>query len=138
MMPWRLDWRQSPPRFVGQCRSGHHRSGPAGRAAHKFATLRAWGLASKLLIVDEVHELGEPYMAQELAKLLELHAMNGGSAILITATLPIGQRQSLADAFNRGAGRTCQPDASPAYPLCRLPVGHRCVISGRWPARKAP
>lgn len=89
----------------------------------KFATLRAWGLASKLLIVDEVHELGEPYMAQELAKLLELHAMNGGSAILITATLPIGQRQSLADAFNRGAGRTCQPDASPAYPSLSIAGG---------------
>ena len=89
----------------------------------KFATLRTWGLASKLLIVDEVHELGEPYLEQELARLLELHAMNGGSAILITATLPLRQRQRLTDAFNRGLGRASVPDPSPAYPSLSIAGG---------------
>jgi CRISPR-associated endonuclease/helicase Cas3 len=36
----------------------------------KFSTLRLFGLASKILIVDEVHEVGDPYMATELAQLL--------------------------------------------------------------------
>jgi CRISPR-associated endonuclease/helicase Cas3 len=89
----------------------------------KFATLRVWGLASKLLIVDEVHELGEPYLEQELAQLLRLHAMNGGSAILITATLPLGLRQKLANAFEQGAGRASQPNASPAYPSLSIVGG---------------
>lgn len=58
----------------------------------RFSTLRNWGLSRKILIVDEAHELGEPYMAHELAELLRLHAMQGGSAILLTATLPLAGR----------------------------------------------
>ena len=48
----------------------------------KFATLRHFALSSKILIVDEVHEMGEPYMQEELMQLLRAHAMRGGSAIL--------------------------------------------------------
>lgn len=29
----------------------------------RFATLRNWGLSRKVLIVDEAHELGEPYLS---------------------------------------------------------------------------
>ena len=71
----------------------------------KFSTLRLYALSSKILIVDEVHELGEPYMQEELTQLLHAHAMRGGSAILLTATLPLAQRQRLVDAFESGAGR---------------------------------
>lgn len=61
----------------------------------KFATLRLFGLSSKILIVDEVHELGDPYMAVALKQLLEAHRRAGGSAILLTATLPLQQRAEL-------------------------------------------
>nr|WP_286193326.1 CRISPR-associated helicase Cas3' [Boseongicola sp. H5] len=86
----------------------------------RFATLRLWGLASKILIVDEVHEMGNPYMAQELQRLLEFHAGRGGSAILLTATLPLAQRQRLVDSFALGrAGH--KPDvAQPDYPALTI------------------
>lgn len=82
----------------------------------RFATLRMHGLASKILIVDEVHELGNPYLAHELETLLRLHGSSGASAILLTATLPLGQRARLVQAFEAGAGRTCAEDRDPAYP----------------------
>jgi CRISPR-associated endonuclease/helicase Cas3 len=104
----------------------------------KFATLRAWGLAGKLLIVDEVHELGNPYMAQELARLLELHATNGGSAIMMTATLPIRQRQQLSDAFDKGASRASAPDHSPAYPSLSIVGGAARRDFERTPSPKGP
>lgn len=89
----------------------------------RFATLRIHGLASKILIVDEVHELGDPYLAEELETLLRLHAQGGGSAILLTATLPLGQRARLARAFEEGARRTCIADPDPAYPAMSIPGG---------------
>ncbi|WP_184154835.1 CRISPR-associated helicase Cas3' [Amaricoccus macauensis] len=87
----------------------------------RFATLRIHGLAAKILIVDEVHELGDPYLAEELEALLRLHAQGGGSAILLTATLPLGQRARLARAFEEGAGRDFSPDPEPAYPALSIP-----------------
>ena len=83
----------------------------------RFATLRHYGLASKILIVDEVHEMGAPYMAAELAQLLRAHRMAGGSAILLTATLPLDQRRDLLAAW--GAG----DDGHPAYPALTVAAG---------------
>lgn len=48
------------------------------RARH--APLRLFGLASKILIVDEVHEMGDPYMGRLLEELLHAQAALGGSA----------------------------------------------------------
>lgn len=69
----------------------------------RYSTMRYWGLCSKILIVDEVHELGDPYMQAELCALLEGHAIRGGSAILMTATLPKILRSSLVKSFMKGA-----------------------------------
>ena len=93
----------------------------------KFATLRLWGLAPKVLIVDEVHELGDPYMEVELAGLLRMHALGGGSAILLSATLPLGLRERLSRAFETGAGRAHTPDPDPAYPALSVPGGARAA-----------
>jgi len=105
----------------------------------RFATLRHWGLAGKILIVDEVHELGDAYMDEELRQLLRLHAMAGGSAILVTATLPRHQRMALAQAFAQGAGRAMPIDDDPAYPA--LTVAGGTVADGAvvrdFPARVA-
>ena len=89
----------------------------------KHATLRLFGLSSKILIVDEVHELGEPYMATALAQLLRAQAMNGGSAILLTATLPLDQRTALIRAFEQGAGRDTLPPSDPGYPALTIAHG---------------
>lgn len=67
----------------------------------RFSTLRLFGLADKLLIVDEAHSY-DPYMQRELEALLTMHARLGGSAILMTASLPLKMRQAYVSAFQRG------------------------------------
>ncbi|GKY89144.1 CRISPR-associated helicase/endonuclease Cas3 [Sinisalibacter aestuarii] len=80
----------------------------------KHAPLRLYGLSSKILIVDEVHEVGDPYMAELLATLLRSHRQNGGSAILLTATLPVAQRDMLLRAWG------AEPPALAPYPALTL------------------
>lgn len=83
----------------------------------RFSALRLWGLSSKILIVDEAHEIqGDGYMAALLETLLRVHAGQGGSAILLSATLPVAARDRLNRAFAEGAGRQVQTDVSRAYP----------------------
>jgi CRISPR-associated endonuclease/helicase Cas3 len=83
----------------------------------KHAALRLFGLHRHVLIVDEVHAC-DAYMLGILRKLLELHAAFGGSAILLSATLPLEQRRMLTAAFCKGLGqgRGILPE-SMAYPL---------------------
>lgn len=86
----------------------------------RFSTLRHYGLASKILIVDEVHEMGAPYLATELAQLLRAQRMAGGSAILLTATLPLEQRRMLLSAWG------ADDDGNAAYPALTIAGGdHR-------------
>lgn len=84
----------------------------------RYATLRHYGLSSKILVIDEVHEMGEPYMQQELQQLLRAHRMAGGSAILLSATLPLAQRTALTRAFGVDAG-----PVSSAYPALTIAGG---------------
>lgn len=71
----------------------------------RFSTLRLFGLSDRILIVDEAHAY-DPYMQRQLETLLKMQAMNGGSAIVMTATLPLEMRQAYTDAFRSGLG--CQ------------------------------
>jgi len=75
----------------------------------RFSTVRQWGLSKRILIVDEAHAY-DPYMQRELGTLLHLHAMLGGSAILMTATLPQDMRERYVAAFREGLGAS-QPTA---------------------------
>ena len=87
----------------------------------RHAALRLHGLRGKILIVDEVHEMGDPYMERLLQELLHAHAALGGSAILLSATLPLGLRARLVSAFETGAGRETEAPAARAYPALTLP-----------------
>ena len=69
----------------------------------RFNTLRLRALSGHILIVDEAHEFG-PYMKAQLQRLLQFHALLGGSAIVMTATLPLGMRSGYAKAFQKGLG----------------------------------
>ncbi|MCQ9156511.1 CRISPR-associated helicase Cas3' [Acidomonas methanolica] len=75
----------------------------------RFQTLRTYGLSSKILVVDEVHEMGEPYIAEELAALLKMHRAAGGSAILLTATLPIALRSKLLATYDGASDNMAYP-----------------------------
>ncbi len=87
----------------------------------KHSALRLFGLSSKILIVDEVHEVSDPYMGELVAELLHAHAALGGSAILLSATLPLGLREKLVKAFEEGAGRKVSMASSRAYPSLTVP-----------------
>jgi len=91
----------------------------------KFSTLRMWALSRQILIVDEVHEMGDPYMMEELKQLLMAHARRGGSAILLTATLPKSQRDHLVNAYRIGMGMEPIHLASNLYPSLSLHTGHQ-------------
>ena len=81
----------------------------------RFATLRLFGLMDRVLIVDEAHSY-DPYMRRQLETLLKMQAMSGGSAIVMTATLPSKMRQQYADAFRSGLGCPSMTLDHQAYP----------------------
>ena len=82
----------------------------------RHQSLRLLGLSTKVLVVDEVHAC-DAYMGELLARLLHFHAAQGGSAILLSATLPIGQRARYLRAFSDGAGFAPRTPENTAYPL---------------------
>lgn len=100
-----------------------------GVLTSRYQSLRLWGLSDRVLIVDEVHSYQDGYTNKELETLLEFHAALGGSAILLSATLPSAQRRALAAAFARGLGEKKPRIADAAeYPLLTL-VGKGHVSS---------
>ncbi|TCV88374.1 MULTISPECIES: CRISPR-associated helicase Cas3' [Methylomonas] len=83
----------------------------------RHQSLRLLGLGRKVLLVDEVHAY-DSYMQKLLSALLEAHARQGGSAILLSATLPQTMRENLVAAFHRGLDQAPPNIACPAaYPL---------------------
>jgi len=85
----------------------------------RHAPLRLHGLRSKVLVIDEAHAF-DPYMQREMVALLRFHAALGGSAILLSATLPKALRQTLVDAFRDGLGAPVAGLAETGYPLATL------------------
>lgn len=76
---------------------------------HKF--VRGFGIGRSVLIVDEVHAY-DSYMYGLLEAVLEQQRLAGGSAILLSATLPFEQKRQLTRAWN------CDlPDENNRYPL---------------------
>jgi CRISPR-associated endonuclease/helicase Cas3 len=67
----------------------------------RHQSLRMIGLHRKILIVDEVHAY-DSYVEHLLGVLLEAHARNGGSAILLSATIPRNIRERLIGKFQSG------------------------------------
>jgi CRISPR-associated endonuclease/helicase Cas3 len=107
----------------------------------KYLTLRQYALGARVLVVDEAHCF-DAYMREELDTLIELHAMNGGSTIVLSATLSLNARRKMAASFYRGCG-VKNAEASVAakrcgmaqYPL--LTSVDRSSVKER-PARLAP
>ncbi len=69
----------------------------------RHQSLRLLGLSGKVLLVDEVHAY-DPYMMNLLKVLLTAHARQGGSVILLSATLPLAARDELLAAYRYGLG----------------------------------
>jgi len=70
---------------------------------HKF--VRGFGLNKSVLIVDEVHAY-DAYMHGLLGEVLRRQKATGGSAVLLSATLPAGIRAKLLEAWDSGGAET--------------------------------
>lgn len=78
---------------------------------HRF--VRGFGVGRSILIIDEVHAY-DAYMYGLLEEVLRQQKASGGTAILLSATLPAHQRQQLCSAW--GAALPSQDEIAP-YPL---------------------
>jgi CRISPR-associated endonuclease/helicase Cas3 len=87
-----------------------------GLLPFRHQSLRLYGLARKVLIVDEVHAY-DLYMQGLLGQLLAHHARQGGSAILLTATLPQSKRRALGNAWRDGLSSAPIDLQDDAFPL---------------------
>lgn len=77
--------------------------------------VRLFGLAGKVVVLDEVHAY-DSYMQALLAQLLTWLAACHTSVILLSATLPAHTRQALIDAYALGRGQTDVELPQIAYP----------------------
>lgn len=83
----------------------------------KYQSLRLIGLVGKVLVIDEAHAY-DSYMGKELEVLVEVHAALGGSAIVMSATLPLNIREKLTGAFQKGLNsKVSKLVEKNAYPL---------------------
>ena len=96
----------------------------------RHQSLRLWGLLDNVLVVDEAHAY-DAYMQREIETLLEFQALLGGSAVILSATLPSVIKSRLVDAWQRGLceRRPSWQPASTDYPLATVvgtapPVEH--------------
>lgn len=102
----------------------------------RHQSLRLLGLSRRVLILDEVHAY-DAYMQREMETLLEFQAGLGGSAILLSATLPVLVRRRLADAFKKGLGERGDHDPSdhgldyPLVTVCARDTRTLTKVSGR-------
>jgi CRISPR-associated endonuclease/helicase Cas3 len=107
----------------------------------KHVFVRLFGLAGKVVILDEVHAY-DAYMSTLLERLLEWLSALGCSVILLSATLPASKRARLLSAF---AGQAVETPVcpyprvtvvQPARPPCAAHVPaspeRRATISLRW------
>lgn len=82
--------------------------------------VRLFGLAHKIIILDEVHAY-DAYMSKLLERLLEWLAALGSPVVLLSATLPRSRRQRLLKAYLRGLGRRLsaeeEQELGASYPL---------------------
>ena len=79
---------------------------------HNF--VRSFGVQKSVLIVDEVHAY-DAYMYGLLTKVLENQSRAGGSAILLSATLPAAHKVKLIEAWAKNVGPVI--DEQTTYPL---------------------
>lgn len=82
----------------------------------RHQSLRLLGLNRKVLIFDEVHA-ADSYMFELMESLLALHLHQGGSAILLTATLPLSRRRKLVGLWQKAAGVPILPLVKTGFPM---------------------
>jgi CRISPR-associated endonuclease/helicase Cas3 len=83
------------------------------RSKHQF--VRLFGLAGRVVILDEIHAY-DLYTSTLLERFLEWLALLGSPVIALSATLPINTRRRLVNAYAKGCG--CE---EPELPVGKYP-----------------
>jgi CRISPR-associated endonuclease/helicase Cas3 len=102
--------------FLADCGVGTIDQALHGVLPTRHAPLRLFGLCQRVLIIDEAHAY-DAYMQQELFRLVEFQARQGGNTIILSATLARTDRQHLVDAFNKARGHGRAVCIKNDYPL---------------------
>lgn len=124
---WCADWLRDDRRkaLLAQASAGTIDQALMAMLPLRYQSLRLFGLSGKVLIIDEVHSF-DPYVLRLMEATLETHAMLGGSAILMSATLPRSTRKRLVEAYRRGRGvDEASPIDSRDYPLLTIANAER-------------
>ena len=79
----------------------------------KFGFLRLYGLADRVLVIDEVHAY-DAYMSAIITRLLQWCACLKIPVVLLSATLSAGQRSTMIEAYGATGG---DPGPNAPYPL---------------------
>jgi len=69
----------------------------------RYQNLRLFGMRNKILVIDEVHAY-DPYMNNLLCAVLKAHVSSGGSAVLLSATIPLDLKKRLVGSYWDGLG----------------------------------
>lgn len=93
----------------------------------RFQALRLFGLARKVLILDEVHAY-DAYVEKGIERLIEWQLNLGGSCILLSATLPHVARRKLARTVGQDFG------ISPSFPRAMRLSPSECTMEPVRPA----
>lgn len=94
----------------------------------RFQALRLFGLAGKVLVLDEVHAY-DSFVGQELQRLIEWQATLGGSCILLSATLPDSVRRRLLSAFRHAVDGVSIEVVEGRYPMATLASRNGVALS---------
>lgn len=84
----------------------------------KFGFLRLYGLADRVLVIDEVHAY-DAYMSAIIRRLLNWCACLEIPVILLSATLSARQKQAMIEAYGATGG---DPEPNAPYPLITVAV----------------
>ena len=119
----------------------------------RFQAVRLFGLSDKVLVIDEAHAY-DAYVGEELECLLKFHAALGGSAIVLSATLPRdvskkSGREQIVHAWREGCGANMEEwrgkklVQNDGYPLVTTvsnsgPISEQRIEAAAWSQRKAP
>lgn len=113
----------------------------------RFNAVRLFAISEKVLVLDEVHAF-DAYMSAETRNLLRFQSALGGSAILLSATVPEGKRRAFEDSWRvpqdeELESTNAELDASP-YPLATLVSASHATAqrdatgAAPWTVRRVP
>lgn len=90
----------------------------------RHAPLRLFGLKDRVLVIDEAHAY-DTYMREELVRLVEFQTKLGGHTVILSATLPKRQRETLVTRFRAASGYDPVALAEMRYPLITIASSSR-------------